>query len=37
LGMDFVAGRNLVPNPAAGITAFLIVCSAIFLINLTLL
>jgi hypothetical protein len=22
LGIDFVAGRNLVPNPAAGITAF---------------
>jgi len=21
-GIDFVTGRNLVPNPAAGITAF---------------
>ena len=24
LGMAFVTGKNLVPNPAAGITAFLI-------------
>lgn len=25
LGMDLVAGKNRVPNPAAGITAFVIV------------
>jgi hypothetical protein len=26
-GIDFVTGRNLVPRPAAGITAFLIIHS----------
>jgi hypothetical protein len=32
LGWDLVAGRKRVPNPAAGITAFLIMLKLTFLV-----